>query len=170
MKFFPFENFYIITKLQVAEVQHRLENEVEPDTGFSFKDLFSSASSSLYFSGYVLNGTFKFKRVINYRNSFLPEIKGSTETYLDGSRVHVKMRLNTAVLLFMCVWLGGVTLAGIGIMVSSIIDRKFEWAMLLPLGMFAFGYTLATGGFKYESQKAKSKLLEILEGKMEEVL
>ena len=74
MPFLPFENFYIITDLKPDEVQARLEKEVEPDKGFSFSGLFSRSDRN--FTGYVVNGTFEFKRVINYRNSFLPPNQG----------------------------------------------------------------------------------------------
>ncbi len=166
MRFLPFENFYITTSLKPDEVQERLRQEVEPVQGFSFKNIFS-ASSGAYFSGYVAIGAFEFKRLIYYRNSFLPVIKGTTETWLNGSRVHVKMRMEIAVIVFMCLWLGGVGIAGLAFFVNNISNHEFDAASLIPLGMFIFGYLLATGGFKFESIKAKNKLLELLDGEME---
>jgi hypothetical protein len=165
MIFLPFENFYIITSLNPEQVQDYLQQEVEPGNGFSFKSIFSS-SSDKYFSGYVINGTFEFKRVISYRNSFLPQIKGSTEAWINGSRIHVTMRMHIAVIIFMCMWLGGVGLAGVGILLRSFSKGVFEPTTLIPFGMFLFGYVLATGGFKYESSKARNKLVELLNGEI----
>ncbi|MGZ3765938.1 MAG: hypothetical protein ACXVB0_13195 [Mucilaginibacter sp.] len=165
MKFFPYEIFYITTSLKPAEVQDRLSKEVEPPQRLSFKNLFSFGSGA-YFSGYVVNGTFECKRMINYRNSFLPIIKGTTETYLNGSRLHVKMSMHIAVVIFMCFWLGGVGVFGIGFLLQNYSKGGFEPASLIPVGMFVFGYVLATSAFKFESTKAKDKLLEILDGKI----
>jgi hypothetical protein len=166
MKFLPYENFYLVTPLKPAEVQERLEQNTQAAPGFSFSSMFSQSYDAC-FSGYVINATFEFKRNINYRNSFLPLISGSTEAWPGGSRVHVKMRLNTAVMIFMCVWLGGVGLACAGVIASGVSDKHFEPAALIPFGMFLFGYALATGGFKYESNKAKTLLLGILGGQIE---
>lgn len=167
MKLLPFEDFYINTNLKPGEVQSSLEKEVEPDKEFSFKNLFIT-TSDYYFSGYVVNGTFEFKRIISYRNSFLPQIKGSTEAWLNGSRVHIKMRMHTAVIIFMCIWLGFTALFGIGFLIQEMNKRPFEIADLTPCGMFLFGYLLTMGCFKYESVKAKDKLLELLAGNIKQ--
>ena len=165
MNFLPFENFYIITSLKPEQVQDCLQQVVEPNNGFSFKSLFSSSSGN-YFSGNVINGVFEFKRVISYRNSFLPQIKGATEAWINGSRIHVTMRMHIAVIIFMCMWLGGVGLAGVGILLQSLSKGGFEPTAFIPFGMFLFGYVLSTGGFKYESSKARNKLVELLNGEI----
>ena len=162
MKFLPFENFYIITNLKPEQVQARLEKEVEPNKGFSFSNLFSRSDRA--FTGYIVNGTFEFKRIISYSNSFLPQIKGSTEPWMNGSRVHIKMRMHNAVIGFMCLWLGMALLFGVGFLVQELNKGPFEVVDLAPFLMFGFGYVLATGGFKFESTKAKNMLLEILNG------
>ncbi|MGZ3871947.1 MAG: hypothetical protein ACXVJD_03460 [Mucilaginibacter sp.] len=165
MKFLPFEDFYIITGLKPGQVQERLEKEVEPDMGFSFKKLFSPQSGR-YFTGYVVNGTFGFKRIIQHRNSFLPQIKGSTEAWLNGSRVHVKMSMHIGVTIFMCIWLGFALLLGFGFFIQEIRTAPFKIEDLAPFGAFLFGYLLSLGGFKYESIKAQKKLFELLNGEL----
>jgi hypothetical protein len=163
MNFLPFENFYIITSLKPEEVQDHLQEIVEPDKGFSFSN-FLSSSSGYYFTGYVINGTFEFKRIINNRNSFLPQIKGSTETWLNGSRVHIIMRMHIGVTIFMCMWLGFALLFGVGFLIQETKKGPFKIVDLAPFGMFLFGYLLSLGGFKYESNKAKNKLVDLLNG------
>src|SRR6202012_905244 len=130
MKLLPYENFHIITLLKPAKVQGCLEREVEPDAGFSFKGVFSSPSA-VYFSGYVVNGTFEFKRIINYRNSFLPRIKGSTESWISGGRVHVKMKMHIAVTIFMCIWLSFALFGGIEILLQELKEGQFVIADLV---------------------------------------
>lgn len=167
MKFLPFENFYIISCLKPEQVQACLQNEVEPNKAFSFSGLFSS-SSDCYFTGYAINGTFEFKRIITNRNSFLPQIKGTTEAWVNGSRVHVTMKMHIGVIIFMCMWLGFALIFGIGFLIQETNKGPFKIVDLVPFGMFLFGYLLSLGGFKYESIKAKNKLVELLNGEVAE--
>jgi hypothetical protein len=165
MAFYPFENFYIITHLKPAEVHECLEKEVEPNHDYKF---FSDDEYTTYFAGYVVNGTFNFKRVIYNRNSFLPQIIGTTESYLNGSRIHVKMRMRMVIIIFMGLWLAGAGLGGLIFIATNAFNNKFEAVSLVPFGMFIFGYLMSTGFFKYESNIAKNKLLELLNGQLEE--
>ena len=167
MKFLPYEDFYITTRLKPDEVQQRLEDEISPVNGGLFKFGSFSSPSGTYFEGFAVNGMFEIKHGINYRNSFLPQIKGTTEAYLDGSRVHIKMKMLTFVTLFMCFWLSFAALAGVVVLITAINKKQFSAVALMPFVMFLFGYALTMGGFKYESRSAKNKLLEILDGEIE---
>jgi hypothetical protein len=167
MLLLPYENFYIITKLKPEEVQSRLEQEVSPGNNSFFKNPFGSSSISTYFEGFAVNGHFEFKRSINYRNSFLPEIKGSTEACLNGSRVHIKMSMFIFVTIFICIWLSIAAFAGLAMVIQEINKGNFSAVVFAPFLMFLFGYLLTIGSFKYESRKAKAKLLEMLDGEVE---
>lgn len=165
MKFFPYEDFYIITSLKPEEVETRLQSEMEPNRGFSLGKPFSS--SNRYFSGYVVNGVFEFKRIISYRNSFVPQIKGSIEPWLNGSRMHVTMTMQIFVNVFMGMWLGSCLVFGLFYLIQELNNGPFQIVDMVPFGMFLFGYVLCTGGFKYESSTAKDKLLKMLNGVIE---
>jgi len=166
MKLLPFENFYIITKLKPEEIRSRLEQEVSPGNGRIFTDIFSSPCST-YFEGYTVNGFFEMKRNISGRNSFLPEIKGVTKAVPGGSRIHVKMNMIILVTVFMCVWLSFALIGGIVFLSQQIAKGQFGLVNLGPFIMFFLGYLLTMGGFKYESLKAKAKLLELFDGELE---
>jgi hypothetical protein len=161
MKLLPVDDFDIITKLSPEEVQLRLEQEISA-SGRGFFDK-SSTSSNTYFEGYVVNGNFEIQPIINYRNSFLPKITGITKPALIGSVVKIKMRVQSGVLIFMCIWLGFAAIGGIVINTTDISKGQFKVVDLMPFGMFLFGYLLTLGGFKFESNDAKAKLLQILE-------
>ncbi len=168
MAFYPFENFYIITPLKPADVQECLEKEVEPSHDFQF----FPDDYNTYFAGYVKDGAFNFKRVISNRNSFLPQIIGITEPYLNGSRIHVKMRMHMAVIIFTGLLLAAVVIAGLVFLAKSISSGELEADSLMVFGVFiviiVVGYLFSTGFFKYESDIAKNKLLELLDGRLEE--
>jgi len=62
MKFFPYENFYIVTRLKPDQVQLRLEIAIGPvnDRLLNFRDLFTRENFT-QFRGYSVNGMFEFK-------------------------------------------------------------------------------------------------------------
>jgi len=165
MNLLPYENFYIITQLKPAEVQERLETEIEPYAPFSFKKIFVR-KSVYFFKGHAANGHFQIRHIIFHRNSFLPLIEGSTEIYLTGSRIHVIMRMHLLVTLFMCIWFGMVGFCAIAYLTGATAN-KFSLPPLIASLMFLFGYGLMMWAFKYESIKAKDKLLELLEGEID---
>jgi hypothetical protein len=165
MPFVPYENLYIISKLPPAEIQLRLEKVVSrPDN--SFRGLFSK-SPDTPFSGYVSGNLSLFKPNINYRNSFIPEIKLQTEPYLDGSRIHVKMKLLDFVFAFLCLWMSGAAIGCIATIIVVLSGSNPVAIIFIPFGMLGFGYLLTTGGFKAESTDARSVLLKLFEGEIE---
>jgi len=64
-------------------------------------------------------------------------------------------------------WMGGVFLAGIGLIAAGSATGVGPIA-LIPFGMFLFGYALIMGAFKFESAKAKRTLAQIFQGSIEE--
>lgn len=166
MKLLPYEKFYFTTRFKPEEIQQKLERNIEPDKPFSIKDIFKR-ESVFYFTGFATNAYFEIKRIIFYQNAFLPRVKGLIEPDVNGSRVEIKMYMHILVMLFMCIWLGGVTVGCVTLTVTMVINRHFEAPMLIPYIMFLIGYGVMMWGFKYESVKAKEKLLELLEGEIE---
>src|SRR5712691_12358037 len=93
------------------------------------------------FIGSVQNSSFRLRRDICYRNSFLPKIRGRVTSTGNGSRVSVVMFMHPLTLIFMLFWLGSVGYAG-----------WKEFPVHSPgsnalLGMFIFGLALSIAGF-----------------------
>src|ERR1700744_2386344 len=112
MNLLPYDKFCIVTPLSPAEVDKQLQAEISPRPTL-FHD-----TGDAYFMGSVANGIFKFSRIIRNRNSFLPVVIVHTESWLNGSRVFVKIRLYLFMAVFMCFWLGGVAVAGISMLIN----------------------------------------------------
>lgn len=101
MKFLPTENITYKTRLKEDEIIRRLSDCIEPEKTFRF-GIFSSGSTKSY-EGKINGQTFNIKRIISYRNSFLPRINGVIERDFDGLTIKVKMRLHTFVIVFLCI-------------------------------------------------------------------
>jgi hypothetical protein len=101
------------------------------------------------FIGTVQDCSFKLRRDIRRRNSFLPRVKGHIIPTPTGARVDVIMFLHPFTALFMLYWLG---LVGYGAWSDTSSSAPILW------GMFIFGIALTAGGFFPEAVKAKRLL------------
>ena len=159
IRLFPYESLAIDSPLSVADALQRLQDAVCPERSFSQK-LFGPVPLESY-TGEITRQKFCIRRIISYRNSFLPEIVGEIVPVADGSIIYVKMRLKPAIIAFMTLWLGGVGLFCLAVLWVILFRREFSPPMLIPFGMFLFGYALVLGGFTFESRRSKSDLDEI---------
>lgn len=164
MKFLPTENITYKTRLKEDEIIRRLSDFIEPEKTFRF-EIFSSGSKKSY-EGQINGQTFNIKRIIGYRNSFLPRINGVIERDFDGLTIKVKMRLHIFVIVFLCIWCGGVGLGCIAFLAQALNSSEINPATLIPFGMLIFAYLLTMSGFKFESNKSKRDLQTIFEAEI----
>jgi hypothetical protein len=153
----PFERFAIETPLVPAEVAERLRHATRSRSLFR-----AGPTDGKPFIGSVSDSEFRIVRAINYRNSFLPVVRGRIKQTVDGTRVEVSMRLAGFVFAFMCFWLGFVALFFLGFLVASLSRHQLTWFVLFPLGMFVFGSVLTVGAFKLEAGRSRECLESLL--------
>jgi hypothetical protein len=159
MTFLPFETIVIETPLTKEETISNLTKSIEPEKTFRF----FNKSDTKDFEGQLRGNEFEIKRIISYRNSFLPIIKGRLQTIGTGTRVTVNMRLHVAVMVFMAVWFGFV---GLFFVASLLGSEDNSDTILFPLGMLFFGYALTMGGYLFESYRTKEILIAITKGRI----
>jgi hypothetical protein len=114
------------------------------------------------FTGTVSDEGFQIRRIIYYRNSFLPIIRGRFCPHAKGVRVEVTMRLPVAMLVFSSIWLsfaGLVTAAGT---IHWLATGKGDAALLVPPGLFVFFYLMVTLSFGFEANNASELLKQVL--------
>ncbi|GAB2813205.1 hypothetical protein [Ferruginibacter profundus] len=167
-KYLPVENYTLSTKLSVDEVRDLITAHVAAKRGFTLG--FYNTKVTEPYEGEVKENTFTISRVINYRNSFLPIIKGSISSFIGRTQIDITMRPAVGVLIFMSVWLGAVGIACLCIIVvalmhiteiGNVFTQGFSPVVLIPFGMFIFGYVLIYFGFKLESKKSKEFLQKL---------
>ncbi|HMG81481.1 MAG TPA: hypothetical protein VK559_00465 [Ferruginibacter sp.] len=163
MKYLPFENYTLLTKLSSEEIKKRLaENLVAKRKGLSFLSLDNRAIRP--YEGEIIEDTFSINRIINYRNSFLPMITGSISKPYGKTEIAIKMRPALFTLIFIAFWLGIVGMVCIAILIIGIIKissihlSEISPLLLIPFGMFIFGCALSIIPFKIESKKSKEFL------------
>lgn len=167
MKFLPTENITYRTKLKEEEIVKRLSEIIEPKKTFRLSILSSDSSKS--YEGQINGQTFEIKRIIGYRNSFLPRINGIIERDFNGMTIKVKMRLHILVIVFLFIWCGAVGLGCLASLTRVFGNSEFNLTTLIPFGMLIFVYLMTMGGFKFESKKSKKDLQTIFEADIIEV-
>jgi hypothetical protein len=154
----PFYRFHIDTIASPQIVTERVRSAVREKPGF--REYFWSAWTGKSpdgppFIGSVQDNSFRIRRDIRYRNSFLPRVWGHIVPTPTGTRTVVTMFMHPFAMVFMTFWLGVV---GHGAMT----DRSASPA--IPWGMFIFGIAICVGSFIPEAMKAKSLLTTVLGG------
>jgi hypothetical protein len=167
-RYLPIENYVLTTQLSPQEVHNRIAANIEPKAGIRIFLIPRNASKP--YEGQIYNNQFTISRIINYRNSFLPIIKGSIATYLNQTHIAITMKPPTFVLIFMGVWMGFVGLACIGMLIALALkgNRLFGEGYVafafIPFVMLVFGALLTYFAFKGESKKARQFLADLLQG------
>ena len=136
----PFRTIIVNTSLSPAEVAATLRRSTHEKKG-----LLDLSYGGHAYVGNVSETGFKIRRVISYRNSFLPVIGGSIMPRAYGSSVQVSMRMNWFTIMFMLIWMGGVLVGAMVGTVMFITEGKVAglgaWGMVaIGLAMFAFGF------------------------------
>lgn len=166
MKLIPSVDIELLTSFSKEEVESILMNNIGPKRGIELR--FSKAKIEKPFEGYFENGEFEMQRAINYKNSFLPQIKGTVSESMSGTTVMAKLQLHDFVVAFMVVWLGGVSLALLGSIYAIISHEANPSVTIIPLIMLAFGIALVYFGFNSEKEKSINELKRILKARIKE--
>lgn len=167
-KLLPFEKLVYQSSLSKEQLITHLQNEIEAEKSFGFGAQNNSYSKP--YIGKIYLNRFEIKKVVSYRNSFLPVIKGEIREGLSGSKITIKMGLADFVKVFMIIWFAAVSLGCIGVLYSLIftdtISSDAGFFTFIPFAMLLFGIVMVSFGFKTESQKSIKDLEEILKAKV----
>lgn len=153
----PFYRFEIRSPLPVAEVADRLRSMIGPPLAFreGFERSFGMDRKEYPpFIGSINDGSFRVRRDIRYRNSFLPRIAGKIIPLATGSSTRVTLYMHPFTIVFMAIWFFMVAVAALD------GPRPFasQEGRLIPIGMFVFGLVLCLVGFVPEAIKARRLL------------
>lgn len=162
----PFEKYVLATSLTAEEVLRRVGNSIQAENDYTWS-AFRRVYSKPY-RGAVTGLSFRMIRNINYRNSFLPVIRGRVTSFSGHTEVMINMRPAGLIIVFMSFWLGLTGLVCIGILLNGILQFReilqngFSPAFIIPFIMFAFGSGLFLYGFKSESNQSKQFLADLV--------
>jgi hypothetical protein len=158
-KFFPSEKLTITTQKSIDELIQNLSSVLSFER--TFMDKFLRRKTDKKYEGQINGSHFEIKRIIYYRNSFLPIITGTFEDTFDCTKVHIEMRMSDFVKAFLFLWFSVVLSVFFGFLANSILTSEFHFLILIPFGMFSLFYGVIFLAFKFESRKSIQDLNEI---------
>jgi hypothetical protein len=158
MRLFPFEHLVVRTSLTEIEIVEKLESSIEPKRLLRIFDFDHKP-----YQGKIEDHSFSTERIISYRNSSLPQIKGTIEPEIGGCKIEMTMSLHPFAALFTALWVSILGLTMVGTLISGIQSGNLLsfWELLPTAGMIIFGYGLTLGAFKIESVKSKTFFREL---------
>jgi len=162
-KFLPYEKYILETSLNINEVNKRLFENVESEV-YSFFPSWKY-SYKIVFQGTVWENGFSISRRIAGRNDFSPVSTGAIFTNNGKTYIEVVAKPGQFAIIFMCIWMGFVSLVFIGALLLAILhpSKRAFTIILIPTCMLLFGYGLTMGGFGSETDAPKKFLKELLE-------
>ncbi|HLW54059.1 MAG TPA: hypothetical protein VKW06_14575 [Candidatus Angelobacter sp.] len=153
----PFYRFHVDANVPPKIVAERIGAVVGKGSFLEFTSWWSPDPAGRPFKGTSNSNSFKVRRYISYRNSFLPVVWGRLIPTSTGTRVNVTMIVHPFVALFMGFWL-----VGVGWLAIARPSLPMPWGVL-PWGFLVFGIVLTAGGFFPEAIKAKRLIAEVVQ-------
>ncbi|WP_417199799.1 hypothetical protein [Bizionia sp.] len=164
MRIIPSGKIEITTLLSNQEVRKILEENIRPKKVLTIG--FNKPKDNKLFEGFFNQDKFEIQRIITGKNSFLPQIKGQIQPYINGTKIVADLKINTFVIVFMTFWLGGISLAFIGTIIGILKQGTNPFFAIVPLIMVGFGVGLVHYGFNSEREKSINDLKRILNGQI----
>ena len=153
----PFYRFTFHSALPPHKAAATLAALTQPKKGFleSLKHAwrFSSSAEEQPWQGTVGDERFSIRRVIRYRNSFLPMIHGRFEPDGLGSQVTVTMSLHPFVILFL------IFFCGQSVLITSALQASAAAPPFFYLWMPLMALAITLIGFAPEAYKARNMLI-----------
>ena len=129
MNILPYDRFTLTTYEPIPHLLERLSEQIEPIKIFRFPLLEPNHAP---YQGTLSEEGFKITRIIHYRNSFLPVVRGKFETRGRETLIHIQMAPHPLVLAFLGFWFLTWYSAMIPISLSSTMPPQIQ---LLFVGM-----------------------------------
>jgi hypothetical protein len=173
MKFLPFDSLLFRSPLSPEDSISQLEATVEPKKVIRSSFFTGKKKTGKPFEGAIDHNTFNISRVIGYRNSFLPVVRGEVGSDHRGTTIRVTMKMHILVMIFLAVWLVAASTAFVAAFVPRFsdpmaIESGTTFIYIVPLMMVFFAYLAVVLSFNYERKKAIDLLIRIFQAEIED--
>ncbi|MBE9118314.1 hypothetical protein IQ249_20690 [Lusitaniella coriacea LEGE 07157] len=162
MQLLPYHRFTLQTHQSLSQVIENLEAHIEVPKIVRWK--FSRNHAP--YEGKVSSSGFEVRRIIHYRNSFLPQIKGKFEPQSKGTLVRVTMGLHPLVMAFLLFWLATWYSISTPFFLAHLLsgDISFEVGIFLgaPIALLFVFWCV----FWYEAKRSHRELTQIISGEV----
>ncbi len=149
-----FKKTIFTSTIHQEEALERLQDVVQDTRPHPMK-VFMGDSSHKPYSGRIEGHIFIIKRIIGYRNHFLPEIKGVITP--DGSNINIELSVkpNPVALIFIGFFFVFACIASLVSIYIIVTSEVFEPLTLIPFGMLGVVALMVILGVGIEANVAK---------------
>ncbi len=157
MHLLPYDTLTLQTTDSLAILLERLTAHIEVQKNFRW----SFSRNHKPYAGTLSETGFEIHRIIHYRNSFLPMIRGRFEPSPEGTIVHITMRLHPFVIAFLIFWYLAWYSFSIPIGLAGAIPTIFAFQFLgLPIAILIVFWI----AFWTEAHRSRRELTQIILG------
>jgi len=157
VKLLPYHTVTLRTHVPFPLVVQRLTAQIEPSKmmrwGFS--------QNHAPYQGSISDASFRIHRIINYRNSALPIIRGRFESLSNETLIHITLSVHPFVAGFLGFWFFNWYGVSIPMWLMGILPNEVA---LLVLGAPLIFLGLLLWAFWYEANRSQRELEQIIEG------
>lgn len=164
MKLIPSKKVLLVSPLSEEQVKGILKDVISPKKRSLFN--LKEAKNNTFFEGFIVDNQFQIQRIITYRNSFLPQIKGQFKSSSNGTVISLNLKVQAFVLVFMSIWFSMVSVAFVATFIGVLTQNVQPFAILVPLFMLVVAFALVHFGFSKEEGKAILELRRILSARI----
>jgi hypothetical protein len=157
MKFLPYENYCLFTRLPIDEVKQRLKDNTEPRKWFRF-GIFPSGSNR-EFEGEVMGDIFNINRIVVSNLTTRPTMNGTISVENNGANIFLDMRMRADAIYWFVLVLAGLLILAFTLLFQHNFHIK-AYLAFLPL---IFVYVIVTLFFKFEASMSKNFLSNLIE-------
>ena len=156
MKLLPYDAFTIQTPDSLAIVLEKLAAHIEPSKTFRW----SFSRDHAPYEGRISDTGFEIHRIIHYRNSFLPIIRGRFDPLPNGTAIHITMGLHPVIIGFLGFW----CLTWYSILIPVWLSGSMpNDVALIFLGCPTLGLFIFWCAFWYEANRSRRELIGIIQ-------
>ncbi|MDY6939861.1 MAG: hypothetical protein SWY16_19685 [Cyanobacteriota bacterium] len=161
MKILPYDTLTVKTDRSLADIIHNLEVHIEEPQGIRW----TPRSDRALYSGTISESGFEIHRIIHYRNSFLPRIKGQFEPSRNGTIVRATLSLHPFITAFSIFWWCMWYSIAIPICLAGWLSDDIGLETILPLGMPIAIFFIFWCAFWTEANRSRHELTEMILGR-----
>ena len=161
MQLLPDATFTIQTQEPLSAVIEKLDAQIEAPRAFRW----DFSRNHAPYEGTISSSGFEIRRIIHYRNSFLPNIRGRFESSAEGTLIRVTVKLHPFVIAFLLFWYSvwysiSIPFFLFGALSGNVdVFTAFQFVGLPILLLFVFWCS-----FWYEANRSRRELAQIILG------
>lgn len=159
----PFKSITFKSKFTNSKITELLQDKIGVFKNFSFKNT-ERNTDKLFYGKITSNRKFEIYQIIKGRNSFIPIVKGTVNSYETESVIEIKMRFHVIVILIIIFFIGFLTIGNIiDYLKSGVVEN-----LLIGISMSFFIYSFAVYEFNKQTENVTEILKTILDAEITE--